>query len=834
MIKRDSDFFNNKMSQIQNQYVDLAKTHGEIKPRLESLKIIVVYLLVGGLWILLSGRALSFIVQDPEMLIKIEMYKGWFFVAITGVIFYYIILKKMMLFKEAIDQTFEEFEELSAAHQELMAMDEELTQQYNELEVSRNNLEISNQRYELVVEGANDGIWDWDLKTGEYFFSLKWKSTFGYGDKELPNTIETWKSLLHPEDKERSLEVLNRYLEEKTGIYQNIYRLRCKDGSYRWILSRGKGVWSKDGEPLRIAGSHTDITEQINLQEVLRQEKELSESIIYNAPVIIMILDTRGNIVKCNPFTTILTGFNEDELLGKKIADLFFTKLNREFLKDLFRRIKNAETISNQEISIQCKDGRLATILWNSNFLHDQQGDIKGIIIIGLDITDRRQMEEKLHYLAYYDHLTGLPNRTMLDDVGEKLINRARERQKKLAFIYLDIDNFKNINDTLGHGSGDKLLVYVARLLSRQIHPPNVIARLGGDEFAIILADIDNIDQVTAVINGILPSLRKPYNIHNREFYISVSIGVAIYPEHGKDLATLMQNADIAMFHIKNNSKDDFAIFSPHMQEAAWDYMEMSGHLKAAIQKERFFLHYQPQIDLKTGKIIGVEALIRWIHPEKGYIPPLKFITFAEETGDIRQIGNWVFKTVCRQKRSWEERGLSDIKVSINLSGKMLTQSDLVPSIQRMLEEHNMSCCDVVMEITETAVMADLKKSIEVLNELKELGVIIALDDFGTGYSSLTYLQKLPIDILKVDKEFIQNISKGGKELFIFKSIIHMAHNLGLKVVAEGVETEEQVKILQHTGCDMAQGFYFCKPLPPYELEYLFRKDRNLIRKLNN
>lgn len=462
-------------------------------------------------------------------------------------------------------------------------------------------------------------------------------------------------------------------------------------------------------------------------------------------------------------------------------------------------------------------------IYWNHNLLHGQSGEIKGIIFIGLDISERRELEERLHYLAYYDYLTHLPNRILLEDIGTDLIKRAQEGKQKLAFIYLDVDNFKNINDTLGHGSGDGLLVFVANILSEQIVSPNVIARLGGDEFAIILTDINSIDDITEVIKGILSSLRRPYNIRNREFYISVSIGVAIYPEHGENLATLMQNADTAMFHIKKFSKDNFSIFSPHMQEEAWRYMEMSGHLKSAISNERFFLHYQPQIDLNTGIIVGVEALIRWIHPEIGYIPPMKFITFAEETGDIEQIGDWVFNTVYKQKRKWEDQGFTGFKVSVNLSGRMLTQSRLIPGLQKMLKENHINSSDVIIEITETAVMADLEKSIDVLNELKGLGVTIALDDFGSGYSSLTYLQKLPIDILKVDKDLIENISHKGKELNIFKFIIKLAHSLGLIVVAEGVETEEQLAILKNNGCDIGQGYYFSKPLAPQDLEQYFR-----------
>jgi diguanylate cyclase (GGDEF)-like protein len=344
-------------------------------------------------------------------------------------------------------------------------------------------------------------------------------------------------------------------------------------------------------------------------------------------------------------------------------------------------------------------------------------------------------LQYRLHSLAYYDSLTQLPNQIMLEEEVNKQIKQAQEKNQKIAFIYLDIDNLKYINDTMGHSSGDKLIIHIANILSYQIKPPNIISRLNGDEFAIVLVNVQDVNDIILEINSVFEYLRRPWILDNQQFYISASMGVAIYPEHGTDLTTLRQNADTAMFHIKENGKDGFSIFTSDMREKTWNYIQMSNQLRTAIQNEEFLLYYQPQIDLNTSKIIGVEALIRWIHPEKGFIPPMEFIPFAEETAYIGKIGEWVFKTACKQKIKWEEEGYSHIKMSVNLSSKALGQEDLVPSIKHILEECNLNCCDIELEITETAAMDDLEKAIEVLKQLKQLGITIALDDFGTGYS---------------------------------------------------------------------------------------------------
>lgn len=822
--QKDITWFDRKMKDIQDQFSDFLKLAKDVKPHIEAIKIIVIYLLVGGLWILLSDKVLGVLIKDPDALQNVQLYKGWLYVIVTGIVFYWIICKTMMMFKRAIDKIFQGYEELSTANEELIAMEEELSQQNDELEQHRNALMVSNQRYQLAVEGAHDGIWDWDIRHDTYFFSLKWKATFGYKEEELPNTFETWKQLLHPEDKERSINAINGYLMRGNGIYENTYRLRCKDGTYRWILSRGKAVWDEKGRAVRVAGSHTDITEHIQLQEYLRREKELSANIIRDTSMMIIVLDKDGTITQFNPFAEKVTGYQKEEVIGRNVIDVLIPNSNKEDIKDMFDKVVNCELVRNQENEIICKDGQYATILWNNNLLHDQEENILGIVLIGMDITERKEMEKRLHSLAYYDILTQLPNRTMFEEKIEQLLHNVKEAGRKVAVIYIDVDNFKHINDTMGHRTGDKFIVYIANILKYHIQHPNMVARLSGDEFVIVLTDIHSANDVILELNDLLKHIRRPWVLKNQEFFVSVSMGIAIYPEHGEDFTTLLQNADTAMFHTKENGKDGFCFYTSDMHEKTLDYIQLRSQLRHAIKNQEFMLYYQPQIDLKSGQLIGVEVLIRWLHPEKGFVLPTEFIPMAEKMGYIREIGEWVLKTACDQKKQWEQKGYIPIKMAINLSSKHLTDHDFIKTMKKAIEQENINCSEIELEITETAVMDNMDIALDAILHLRDFGFSIALDDFGTGYSSLTYLQKLPIDILKIDREFIRQIAKKDKEHFLITSIIQLAHNLNMKVVAEGIETKEQEEFLTKYHCDIGQGYYYSKPVSAKGIEKILSK----------
>ncbi|WHH61091.1 EAL domain-containing protein [Petroclostridium sp. X23] len=681
---------------------DFLESKDLINPRFEALRISIIYGIIGLLWVLLSDRIAEKIVHDPALLRQVQTYKGWFYVTTTMVMVYILIRNRMSLFMNAINKVYEGYEEVAATHEELVAIEEELREQFNEVEKHRNALMVSDQRYRLVVEGANDGIWDWDLTNGNYYFSIKWKSTFGYEDQELENTLEGWKELLHPDDRDSAVQKIEEYLSRQKGIYQNTYRLRCKNGSYRWILSRGKAVWDKDGKAIRVAGSHTDMTEH-------------------------------------------------------------------------------------------------------------------------------KVMEHKLHTLAYYDTLTGLPNRVFMEQEMSRILKDQQENKSKFALIYLDIDNFKHINDTVGHSSGNVLIKDIANILKCHIKSPNLVVRLGGDEFAILLNDISDNGEAAEKVEFLLNLLKKPWILQEQEFFVSASVGVTVYPDHGTDLTTLFKNADAAMFAVKDSGKDGYSFYSKKMEEKTLHYIQMINQLRYAIDNDEFALYYQPLIDLETGTLIGVEALIRWIHPQKGFIPPAEFIPLAEETGHIHQIGKWVFKTACKQKKEWSKKGYSNIQMSINLSSRQLTKGNIVTQIGEAFANLNMSCCNVHLEVTETAVMNDMDVAIQELKQLRSRGLKIVMDDFGTGYSSLTYLKKLPIDIVKMDREFIKNFEHEHESQFIIQSIIQLAHVLNIMIVAEGIETVEQLNLLKEYGCDIGQGYLFCKPVPAEELEKMLAADWKYI-----
>ncbi|MCK9444278.1 MAG: EAL domain-containing protein [Tissierellaceae bacterium] len=694
--KKDINWFQHNMEFMENQVEDYLKTRLNTNPAKEALKIIALYIIIGALWITLSDTILGNIVKDSEMYKTLQLYKGWLYVAVTAMFFYAIILKSLRLFGFAMDKIYDTYEELVASHEELIAMEGALKDQYSELEKNKNELTISNKRYEMIVDGAHDGIWDWDLVNEIYFFSLANKDIFGYSEGELNHDIEEWRGLMHPDDVKEAFEYLDQYLASKEGYYSNNYRIRTKGGEYRWIASSGRALWNKDGVPIRIAGSHTDITEQ-------------------------------------------------------------------------------------------------------------------------------KIMEQKLYELAYFDQLTKLPNLEWLKEKGEELINQAKKDNKELAFLYVDVDDFRNINEIMGHEIGDKLIVHISNTVLGNIRSPHLVARLGGDEFGVFLVDIDR-DTLMDKIEDNIQFIRKPWVLEGHTFYITISVGIAIFPDNGNNFLTLLQNADTALSFAKESGKDRCMLFTQEMQENTKKFVEMDSDLRIALENQEFQLYYQPQFYIKTNEVVGAEALIRWKHPKRGFIPPMEFIPFAEKIGYIDPISKWVFETACKQKLNWNKEGYKPLKISINLSGEMLSFAGLVQGTMEILEENEIEDFGIEIELTETALMADFENSVQVLEELKDLNITISLDDFGTGYSSLTYLRVLPIDVIKIDRQFINGIGKSDKEDDIIKYIIELSHMLGLKVVAEGVETKEQLDFLRENNCDIAQGYYFARPMPSEKMKKYLSK----------
>ncbi|CCO07442.1 EAL domain-containing protein [Desulforamulus hydrothermalis] len=444
------------------------------------------------------------------------------------------------------------------------------------------------------------------------------------------------------------------------------------------------------------------------------------------------------------------------------------------------------------------------------------------------ELAERRRMEEILLHMAYHDALTDLPNRSLFNDRLAVAIAQAARHKKMLAVIFLDLDYFKVVNDTLGHDMGDLLLKGIAHRLTSLLRQGDTIARIGGDEFTILLNDINRPADASRVAQKIIDNLQEPWVIGNHEFHITTSIGIAIYPTDGRDVETLVKNADAAMYHAKEAGRNNFQFYTPAMNDKSLQRLELENNLRRALERDEFVVYYQPQVEIATGKIIGAEALVRWQHPHLGMIPPGQFIPVAEDTGLIIAIGEKVLRMACTQNKAWQDGGLPPIRVAVNLSPRQFLQQNFVDKVAQILKDTGMSPRWLELEITESLAMKDVELTEKTLLELRRMGITIAIDDFGTGYSSLSYLKRLPIDTIKIDRSFVWDLSTDPDDTSIVSTIIILAHNLKMKVVAEGVETQEQLNILRQQHCDGLQGYLFSGPLPPDELARLLAGDTGI------
>ena len=451
---------------------------------------------------------------------------------------------------------------------------------------------------------------------------------------------------------------------------------------------------------------------------------------------------------------------------------------------------------------------------------------------------ERKRAEEQIFRMAFYDSLTELPNRVLFQDRLKQAISYAERNNRLLAVLFLDIDNFKRINDTFGHHIGDELLKGCAERLtgilrksdavSRQIMP-DLFARLGGDEFTVLLTEIRDTKDAARVARRILNVLSRPFVINNRELFVSTSIGIVMYPSDGKDVDSLLKNADAAMYHAKGNGKNNYQYYMESMNASALEMLTLENDLRRAIEREEFILYYQPRMHIRTGKISGLEALIRWVHPEKGLIQPATFISLAEETNLITYIDEWVLKNAFRQGAVWQKSGYPSLYLSVNISGTQFKHDTLLDIVTESLSESGLNPHNLELEITESVLMQNAKSTLSVLYELKRMGLNLSMDDFGTGYCSFSYLKSFPLDIIKIDRSFITDINKTKADAAIVKAIIAMSHTLKLKVVAEGVETDEQLSLLREMGCDEMQGYLLSRPLPAEEINAFLLKRRELV-----
>lgn len=567
-------------------------------------------------------------------------------------------------------------------------------------------------------------------------------------------------------------------------------------------------VTDKDGNVTGVIGVANDITE---LEKIEAQIHILSSALEQTADMV-LITNVDGIIEYVNPAFETTTGYSREDAVGNKPGILRSGKHEPQFYQRLWETILRGDVFSEVFINVR-KDGSIYYEEKTITPIRDQRGEITHFISTGKDISERMRVQERLHYMAHHDALTKLPNRTLFMDRLRQAMARARWHKRLIAVMFLDLDRFKTINDSLGHLIGDQLLIQLTQRLSSGVRAGDTIARFGGDEFAILLDDIASEKDISQLAKKILDTMIPSFVIQGRELFMTASIGVSIFPNDGEDPDTLLRNADVAMYRAKDMGRNNYQFYSNEMSARAFERLTLENSLRHALKRMEFSLLYQPQVEIKSRRIVGVEALLRWQHPELGLILPSDFIPLLEETGLIVEVGDWVLENALKQAALWHSAGYDFLKVSINLSGRQFNNPDFISSLQATVEKTGLNPKMIELELTESMLMRNATKTINALNTLHQLGINIAVDDFGTGYSSLNYLRRFPISTLKIDRSFIRDVIEDPDDRAITTAIIVMAQSLNLIVVAEGVESEAQTIFLQSLDCHQIQGNVFSAPV---------------------
>ena len=562
-------------------------------------------------------------------------------------------------------------------------------------------------------------------------------------------------------------------------------------------------------------------------------ERDRAQVTLESIAEAVITTDKLGMIEYMNPVAEQLMGWSAQAVIGKPIFNSYkvIDEQTREELNSSVQLcLANGESMRRQESALLIShDGNSVAINESVAPIFDKDGQISGAVLIFHDVSVMRTLTRQIYHQATHDTLTGLPNRLLLKERIEIEISRARRDNKKVAVMFVDLDRFKLVNDSLGHAVGDELLQQVAARFSDCARDTDIVSRLGGDEFVVVMGDIFDINQAEMMADRLLKSLRQPFMHELHEFYVGASIGISLFPDSGETSEDLMTHADIAMYRVKEQGKNSYLIFNPATDSKGKPRFSMEAELRHAIERKQLILHYQPQIETMTGRIVGVEALVRWNHPAKGMVSPAEFIPLAEESGLIVEIGNWVMYEACRQNKSWQDMGLPRISMAVNLAHRQFFNANLISGVQRTLDETGLDAEFLDIELTEGILAENATQANARLTELKALGVHLSIDDFGTGYSSLAYLKNFPIDMVKIDRCFVKDIESDSKDAEICMAIIAMTHSLKLKVVAEGVETIAQHDFLRSKGCDIIQGFLFSKPLNALLAEDFLRQYQNSI-----
>jgi len=823
-------------------------------------------------------------------------------------------------------------DEIALAANEFDIMAARINQNMVDIKSTTDTLIESEQRWNFALEGSGDGVWDWNIKTEEVLYSKRWKQMLGYEEYEFPNLLSSWEEHIHPEDKANTHKALEDYFGNDITIYAVQFRMRCKDGSWKWILARGMVTnFDKSLAPERMIGTHTDITELKSIEDKFRRSNQQMQFMLENSPTAvrivvdngqkvlfankaytdllsldlnnlhevnpqdyyvdqkdyedileslqqgisiknklvqlaipdsdckwalgsylsieyenqsavlgwihditeqlqaeeslrlqasvfdnawegILITDANNQIISINTAFTLITGYQLNDVLGKTPEFFSSDQQDLQFYEQMSQSLQE-DGHWRGEVWNRKKNGELYAEILARSVVKDKDNNITHYVSVFSDITEMKNTEKRLKSMAHFDQLTSLPNRVLLADRLSQNIAQSKRSHNLLAVCFLDLDGFKAVNDSYGHDMGDKLLVEVAKRLLGEIRTTDTVARFGGDEFVVLLTNVLDMNELDLAIKRLNGIIVKPINIDEIEFNISASIGVTVFPSDNSDADTLLRHADLAMYEAKQAGRNRFHIFDANLDIQILRHHQQVESIAFALNNNQFCLFYQPKVNLRTGQVVGMEALIRWQHPERGLLGPIEFLPMVESNDLIVQIGDWVIEQALSQILYWQKAG-KKMPVSVNVAARQIESASFIEKLAYALTLYPEVSSDLLeLEILETSALETAQTANIVMKVNKILGVAFALDDFGTGYSSLSYLKKLPVQTLKIDQTFVRDMLVDMEDQAIVEGVIKLAKVFKRKVIAEGVETEAHGIKLLELGCDIAQGYSIARPM---------------------
>ena len=677
----------------------------------------------------------------------------------------------------------------------------------------------SEVRFRGLVESSSDWIWEIDAKDRYVYASPKIKYLLGYEPAEVLG--KTPFDFMPPDEAVRvahlfvGIATVRKPFEALENVNQH------KDGRLVVLETSGVPVLDDQGNLLGYRGVDRDITERKRAEQLIQESTQRLALHFQQTPLAMIEWDLDFRVTDWNPAAEHVFGYSKAQAMGRHAMDLILPESARTHVAKIWDDLLTGKGGFRSSNENRTQDGKTIYCEWYNTALKGADGRVIGVSSLAQDVTEQKRAAERINDLAYYDELTGLPNRMLFRDRLSHACIESDRKERLVGVMFLDVDHFKDVNDTLGHEAGDILLHALAQRLQGCMRASDTVARFGGDEFAVLFSDVGHVDDVVQVAQHVVDGFKEPFDIHGQKLFVTISMGITLYPLDDGDIDALLRNADSAMYAAKAAGRNCYRFYAAAMTERVTERLAMQTGLHHALDRREFILHYQPQLNIESQRISGVEALVRWQHPERGMVSPAQFIPVAEETGLIVPLGDWILRTACQQAKAWQDQGLPQMCVAVNLSARQFKEPLFQQRVLEILKETGLDPRHLELEITESILVDGLESVKTTLQAFKRTGIVISLDDFGTGYSSLSYLKQFPIDKLKIDQSFVRDVLTNASDASLVRAIIAMAQALGLRSIAEGVETQAQLEFLRAEGCDEIQGYHLAKPLPAQQLPNL-------------